>query len=72
LGGGIAGGKVHAKWNGLGNGQLYEGRDLPVTTDFRSVLATVLGEHMSISKAGLQNIFPDFVSRDNLQYLLKG
>lgn len=72
LGGPINGGKVHARWNGLADGQLYEGRDLPVTTDFRSVLATVLGEHMSVSKAGLQNIFPDFQLKDNLQDILRG
>lgn len=72
LGGGVAGGKVHAKWSGLDNGQLYEGRDLPVTTDFRSVLTAILSEHMLISKAGLQNIFPGFQSKDNLQHLLKG
>ena len=70
LGGGVAGGKVHAKWSSLN--QLYEGRDLPVTTDFRSVVATILGEHMSVSKTGLQNIFPGFQSKDNLTHLLNG
>ncbi len=60
LGSGIAGGKVYGNWRGLASSQLYEGRDLPVTTDFRSVLATVLGEHMKISKSGMQEVFPNY------------
>jgi uncharacterized protein (DUF1501 family) len=39
LGGQVKGGKVYGKWPGLANDQLNEGRDLAVTTDFRSVLA---------------------------------
>jgi uncharacterized protein (DUF1501 family) len=35
----VKGGKVYGKWPGLANDQLNEGRDLAVTTDFRSVLA---------------------------------
>ena len=38
LGGTVKGGKVYGKWPGLDNGQLNEGRDLAVTTDFRRVL----------------------------------
>jgi uncharacterized protein (DUF1501 family) len=35
LGGPVAGGKVHGDWKGVGDAALNEGRDLPVTTDFR-------------------------------------
>src|SRR5471032_1268427 len=35
LGGDVAGGKVYGDWRGVGDGQLHEGRDVPVTTDFR-------------------------------------
>src|SRR5205085_9465861 len=39
MGGPVRGGKVYGRWPGLGDGQLYEGRDLALTTDFRCVLA---------------------------------
>jgi len=38
LGGTVKGGKVYGKWPGVDDGQLNEGRDLKVTTDFRNVL----------------------------------
>lgn len=38
MGGPVRGGKVYGKWPGLANEQLYEGRDLAITTDFRQVL----------------------------------
>ncbi len=45
-GGPIAGGKVYGDWPGLGDGQLYERRDLAVTTDFRDVLGELISEHL--------------------------
>ena len=36
IGGGVRGGKVYGKWPGLAREQRYEGRDLAVTTDFRT------------------------------------
>src|SRR4029077_18751189 len=38
LGGPVKGGKVYGRWPGLDQSQLYEGRDLALTTDFRQVL----------------------------------
>ena len=35
MGGPVKGGKVYGPWPGLEQSQLYEGRDLAVTTDFR-------------------------------------
>ncbi len=42
---GVRGG-VHGDWRGLGNAALYQGRDLPVLNDFRSVLWEVLRAHL--------------------------
>src|ERR1700687_6038301 len=38
MGGPVKGGKVFGKWPGLAQEQLYESRDLDLTTDFRDVL----------------------------------
>lgn len=58
LGGGVAGGKVYGDWQGLATGQLNEGRDLPVTTDFRSVLAQVAERHLGLDDRRLNQVFP--------------
>ena len=42
IGGGVKGGKVHGRWPGLAPEQLNEGRDLALTTDFRSVFGEVV------------------------------
>src|SRR6204780_2772439 len=36
MGGDIKGGKVYTRWPGLAEGQLHDGRDLAVTTDYRT------------------------------------
>ena len=58
LGGGVAGGKVLGEWQGVGDGQLNEGRDLPVTTDFRSVLAHIAERHLRLGDRQLAQVFP--------------
>lgn len=58
IGGGVAGGKVYGDWQGLLPAQLNEGRDLPVTTDFRSVLAQVAQRHMGLDERRLSQVFP--------------
>ena len=45
-GGPVKGGKVYGKWPGLAPEQLFEGRDLALTTDFRDVFAEVLTKHL--------------------------
>jgi len=65
LGGDAPGGKVFGRWGGLASNALHEDRDLPASTDFRSVIATVLTNHMEISKASLNVIFPDFANPGN-------
>jgi uncharacterized protein (DUF1501 family) len=58
IGGDVKGGKVYGKWPGLQQEQLYEGRDLALTTDFRSVFAEVAGKHLGASRLG--EIFPGY------------
>ena len=58
LGGDVAGGKVYGDWRGVGDGQLHEGRDVPVTTDFRSVLAQISERHLRLGDQQLVQIFP--------------
>jgi uncharacterized protein (DUF1501 family) len=60
IGGHVKGGKVHGKWPGLEQEQLYEGRDLALTTDFRSVFAEVVSHHLGAR--ALDRIFPGFAA----------
>jgi len=57
LGGAVKGGKVHGRWPGLSQGQLYQKRDLAVTTDFRDILSEVLTNHLGAGDLG--KVFPD-------------
>jgi uncharacterized protein (DUF1501 family) len=50
IGGAIKGGKVHGKWPGLAREQLYEGRDLALTTDFRAVFGEIASQHLGAAK----------------------
>lgn len=59
MGGPVAGGKVYGEWLGLGEDVLHEKRDLAVTTDFRTVLAAILANHMGVEDAALARIFPE-------------
>jgi len=58
MGGPVKGGKVYGRWPGLDPSQLYEGRDLALTTDFRRVLAEAVYRHLE-NKA-LDQVFPGF------------
>jgi uncharacterized protein (DUF1501 family) len=58
LGGPVKGGKVYGKWPGLATEQLYEGRDLALTTDFRDIFAEIASRHMG--STNLSAIFPGF------------
>src|SRR5438309_5969933 len=57
-GGDVKGGKVYGHWPGLNEGQLNEGRDLALTTDFRSVLGEILAKHVGVPD--LAPVFPWF------------
>jgi uncharacterized protein (DUF1501 family) len=58
IGGSVHGHKVHGKWPGLAPEQLNEGRDLALTTDFRSVFSEVAFKHLGAAK--MESVFPGF------------
>ncbi|MBM4297189.1 MAG: DUF1501 domain-containing protein, partial [Deltaproteobacteria bacterium] len=58
IGGKVRGGKVYGRWPGLAPEVLYEGRDLALTTDFRTVCGEVVARHLG--QKDLANIFPGF------------
>jgi len=60
MGGRVAGGKVYGRWPGLDSGALFEGRDLAVTTDFRTLLAEVCERHVGLPDTRLAQVFPSF------------
>jgi uncharacterized protein (DUF1501 family) len=60
MGGPVKGGRVYGPWPGLEQPQLYEGRDLAVTTDFRRVLGEAVAKHLGNSR--LEQVFPGFES----------
>jgi uncharacterized protein (DUF1501 family) len=59
MGGPIAGGKIHGEWPGLDDAALYEGRDLAVVTDYRTVLAQISERHLRLSDTDLSAVFPN-------------
>jgi uncharacterized protein (DUF1501 family) len=58
-GGGVKGGKVHGKWPGLTN--LYENRDLAVTTDFRDVFSELLTKQLGVGS--MSAVFPGYEAK---------
>ena len=58
LGNSVRGGKVYGQWPGLKSDQLYEGRDLALTTDFRDVFGEIVTRHLGSSDA--KSIFPGY------------
>ncbi len=58
LGGAVQGGKIYGEWPGLEKEQLFEGRDLAVTTDFRLVLSELVRGHLG--RTDLSSVFPGF------------
>jgi uncharacterized protein (DUF1501 family) len=60
LGGPVRGGQVYGRWPGLTPEVLHEGRDLNLTTDFRTVCAEVISRHLG--QKDLSRIFPGFRS----------
>ena len=63
----VRGGKVYGRWPGLAREQRYDGRDLAVTTDFRSVFAEVVRGHLGV--ADTRGIFPGFSDTKGLGFL---
>jgi uncharacterized protein (DUF1501 family) len=71
LGGNVRGGRIYGDWPGLATAQLYQRRDLAVTTDYRTVLAVILERHFGLADRRLALIFPDLPpARTNLGEML--
>ena len=66
MGGDVKGGKVYTRWPGMNDGQLYQDRDLAVTTDYRSVLSEIMMKHMG--DRDVKAVFPGF-ENDPRQFL---
>jgi uncharacterized protein (DUF1501 family) len=58
LGGGIRGGKVYARWPGMAADALDHDGNLPVTTDYRDVLAEIVDRRLR--NPYLDRVFPDY------------
>jgi uncharacterized protein (DUF1501 family) len=58
FGGGVHGGKVYGQWPGLTKEVLEGPGDLPVTTNYRNVLAPILERHGA--REALDSTFPNF------------
>src|SRR5438270_3696301 len=63
VGGAVRGGRVHGRWPGLEQSQLYQGRDLALTTDFRQVLGELVYTHLG--NHNLADVFPAFQNSPN-------
>ncbi|HET6980335.1 MAG TPA: DUF1501 domain-containing protein [Pyrinomonadaceae bacterium] len=61
MGNSVRGGKVYGQWPGLKNDQLYEGRDLALTTDFRDVFGEIATRHLGSKNE--KAIFPGYSSK---------
>lgn len=61
LGQRVRGGRVHGTVPELARENLEEGRDLPVTTDFRAVFSEVAGKHLQLSDTA--GLFPGWTGR---------
>ena len=66
MGGDVKGGKVYTRWPGLDPEHLNQGRDLAMTTDYRSVLGEVISTHLGDKDLG--KVFPGFAN-DPRQFL---
>jgi uncharacterized protein (DUF1501 family) len=58
VGGRVKGGRICGTWPGLDRDQLYEGRDLALTTDFRDVIGEILIDHLGARR--LDRVFPGY------------
>jgi uncharacterized protein (DUF1501 family) len=67
MGGAVRGGKVYGRWPGLEIPQLYEQRDLALTTDFRQVITEAVASQLGNSK--LDRVFPGFKNPGSLHII---
>ena len=69
LGGAVQGKKVFGQYKDLIPANLVDGRDMPVTTDFRDVLGEVLQSHLGYSE--IDKVFPgySFLEKNKLKLI---
>lgn len=73
VGGAVKGGQVIADWPGLGQNDLYAGRDLQPTTDLRSMFKGLLEQHLGIGAGFIEKtVFPDSRGARPLENLVRG
>jgi len=68
MGNSVRGGKVYGQWPGLKTDQLFEGRDLALTTDFRDVFSEVASGHLGAKD--LKFVFPGYHQRTRPNLLI--
>jgi uncharacterized protein (DUF1501 family) len=66
LGGRVQGGRVYGRWPGLEPEQLFEQRDLAITTDFRDVLGELVQVHLGQRP---EQVFPGYTTGSPLGFL---
>jgi uncharacterized protein (DUF1501 family) len=71
MGNKVQGGRWHGTWTGLAQGNLNEGRDLPVHHDFRAVLAQVLRATQGLAGAELDRLFPGYAWDKSLDGVMR-
>jgi uncharacterized protein (DUF1501 family) len=69
LGGAVQGGRVYGRWPGLAAPDLFEGRDLAVTTDFRDVFSEVVARHLGAAPDALARVFPGYTPQTALSLI---
>lgn len=70
-GGAIRGQKIYGGWPGLGEGDLYDGRDLMPLTDVRSWAAWTMRAQFGIERSTLErSIFPGLDMGDDPKFML--
>jgi uncharacterized protein (DUF1501 family) len=73
LGGAVAGGRVLGDWPGLSARNLYQQRDLKPTLDLRSVMKSVLHDHLQVASGALdREVFPDSSAAPYIAGLVRG
>ena len=70
LGGNVNGGKVYANWPGLAGNQLYDGADLAITTDYRTVLSEILTKRTG--NPNVAQVFPGYIHPGDLGIAISG